>query len=208
MLAISLISSYNFCHMSRNEDMEGIKSMQSGKYKTRDTVFIAMFAVLIAICSWISIPTVIPFTMQTFAVFLALNYLGAGKGTLCVCVYLLLGLLGLLVFANFTSGIGMLLGTTGGYMIGWILAGLVMGLLERLLGRKLWAQAVSMLIGLVVCYLSGTVWFMAVYAEHTGVIGMWTVLVWCVISFVVPDLVKLFLALCVSQRLKKLARQI
>lgn len=179
-------------------------SSESNKNKTRDIVFIALFAVLMAVCSWISIPTAIPITMQTFAVFLTLNFLGGKKGTVSVCIYLLLGLIGLPVYANFTSGIGMLLGMTGGYMIGWIFSGLVMWLAEKLLGRKLWVQAVSMLAGLVVCYVTGTAWFMVVYAQSSGPVGLWTALLWCVIPFIVPDIVKLGLALWLSQRLKKI----
>lgn len=159
--------------------------MQSTKSKTQDIVFIALFAVMIAVCSWILIPTTIPFTMQTFAVYLTLNFLGGKKGTVSVCIYLLLGLIGLPVYANFTSGIGMLMGTTGGYMIGRIFSGLVMWLIEKLIGRRLWAQAVSMLVGLVVCYIAGTAWFMVVYAQNTGPVGLWTALLWCVIPFII-----------------------
>lgn len=178
----------------------------TNKNKTKDIVFISLFAVLMAVCSWISIPTVIPFTMQTFAVFLALNFLGGKKGTVSVCIYLLLGLIGLPVYANFTSGIGILIGTTGGYMIGWVFSGLVMWFLEKLLGRKLWAQSVSMLIGLFVCYMAGTAWFMIVYAQNSGPVGLWTALLWCVVPFIIPDMVKLGLALWISQRLKKIIR--
>lgn len=183
-----------------------MKQRASNKIKTTDIVFISLFAVLIALCSWISIPSVVPFTMQTFAVYLTLNFLGAKKGMVSVCIYLLLGLIGLPVYANFTSGIGMLMGTTGGYMIGWIFSGLVMWLIEKLIGRKLWAQAVSMLVGLVVCYIAGTTWFMIVYAQNTGPVGLWTALLWCVIPFIIPDLVKLSLALWLSQRLEKITR--
>lgn len=183
-----------------------IKNTESNKNKTRDIVFIALFAVLMAVCSWISIPTAIPFTMQTFAVYLALNFLGGKKGTASVCIYLLLGLIGLPVFANGMAGMGVIMGTTGGYMIGWIFSGLVMWLLEKLLGRKLWAQAASMLVGLVVCYIAGTAWFMVVYAQNTGPVGLWTALLWCVIPFIIPDLAKLGLALWLSQRLKKITR--
>lgn len=56
------------------------KTTDSNKNKTKDIVFIALFAVLMAVCSWISIPTAIPITMQTFAVFLTLNYLGGKTG--------------------------------------------------------------------------------------------------------------------------------
>lgn len=182
------------------------KAAKPNRNKTRDIVFMALFAVLMAVCSWISIPTAIPATMQTFGVFFALNFLGGKRGTISVCIYLLLGLIGLPVYANFTSGIGVLMGMTGGYMIGWIFSGLSMWLCERLLGRKLWAQAVSMLIGLIICYIAGTAWFMAVYAQSTGPVGLWTALLWCVVPFVIPDIVKLGLALWLSQRFRKITR--
>ena len=57
--------------------------------KTYDMAYIAVFAVLMAICSWISIPTVIPFTLQTFAVFLAVIVLGGKRGTMSVIVFVL-----------------------------------------------------------------------------------------------------------------------
>ncbi|MEI3229118.1 MAG: biotin transporter BioY [Lachnospiraceae bacterium] len=91
--------------------------------KTRDMVYIAIFAVLIAICSWISIPTTVPFTLQTFAVFLAVGVLGGKRGTLSILIYLLLGAIGVPVFAGFTGGIGIVLGTTGGYIIGFLFSG-------------------------------------------------------------------------------------
>ena len=178
--------------------------MKSNENKTKDIVFIALFAVLMTVCSWISIPTAIPITMQTFAVFLILNFLGGKKGTVSVCIYLLLGLIGLPVYANFTSGIGMLFGMTGGYMIGWIFSGLVTWLCEKILGRKLWAQAISMLIGQIICYIGGTAWFVVVYAQNTGPIGFWSALLWCVVPFIIPDIAKLGLALWFSQRLEKI----
>ena len=178
----------------------------SNKNKTNDIVFIALFAVLIVVCSWISIPSVVPFTMQTFAVYLTLNYLGAKRGTVSIFIYLCLGLIGAPVFSNFNSGIGALFGVTGGYMLGWLLSGLVMGLLEKLIGTKIWAQAISMLAGLIVCYIVGTAWFMVVYARNTGPIGIWSALLWCVIPFIIPDLLKLGLALWISLRLKKITK--
>ena len=176
--------------------------------KTRDIVFISLFAVLIAVCAWISIPSIVPFTMQTFAVYLTLNFLGGKRGTVSVCVYLLLGLIGVPVFSNFNAGPGALFGATGGYMIGWIFSGLVMWLLEKMLGNKIWVHAVSMVVGLVVCYIMGTAWFMFVYAHNTGPVGLWTALGWCVFPFIIPDMVKLGLALWLSQRLKKITKSL
>lgn len=180
--------------------------MRQTTNKTKDLVYIALFAVMMAVCSYISIPTAIPFTMQTFAVFFALNFLGGKKGTLSVCIYLLLGIIGLPVYANGTSGIGMIMGITGGYMIGWIFSGLAMWIVEKLLCKKLWAQAVSMFIGLIVCYIIGTSWYMVVYAHNSGAIGLWTALTWCVFPFVIPDILKLGLALWLSQRLRKITK--
>ena len=182
------------------------KTTKSTAYKTRDIVFIALFAVLIAVCSWISIPTAIPFTMQTFAVFLALIYLGGRKGTTSICVYLMLDIIGLPVYASGTAGVGMIMGPTGGYMVGWIFSGFVMWLLEKRIGRKICAQVVSMLVGLLVCYAMGTLWFMAVYARIAGTISLWAALGWCVIPFLIPDLLKWALALWFSQRLKNIIR--
>ena len=101
-------------------------SMTSTKMQTLDMAYIGLFAVVIAICSWISIPTVVPFTLQTFAVFLAVAVLGGKRGTLAVIVYVLLGAVGLPVFSGFKGGIGVLLNTTGGYIIGFVFSALVM----------------------------------------------------------------------------------
>ena len=130
-------------------------------------VYIAVFAVLIAICSWISIPTTVPFTLQTFAVFLAVGVLGGKRGSLSVLIYILLGAVGIPVFAGFSGGFGILLGQTGGYIVGFLFSALLMWLMEALLGKKTWVLGLSMVLGLIVCYAIGTVWFMVVYARNS-----------------------------------------
>lgn len=168
-----------------------------------DMTYIAIFTVVMAICSWISIPTLVPFSLQTFGVFLAVAVLGGKRGTLSVVVYLLLAAIGVPVLAEFTGGLGIILGSTGGYIVGFLLSALIMWTMEILLGKKTWVLALSMVIGLVVLYLFGTVWFMYVYTRDTEAIGWWTALSWCVFPFVVPDLVKILLALSISKRLTK-----
>lgn len=171
--------------------------------KTYDMAYIGIFTVLITICSWISIPTAIPFSLQTFAVFLAVSILGGKRGTLAVVVYVLLGAAGVPVFAEFTGGIGIIMNNTGGYIVGFIFTALIMWLMESLLGRNLWVQGISMVLGLLACYAVGTAWFMFVYMRDTGAIGLSTVLGWCVIPFIIPDAVKIALALTLSNTLKK-----
>ena len=180
--------------------MNNTKEMKK-KFRTIDLVYIALAAVLIAICSWISIPTTVPFTMQTFAVFLVLSVFGGKRGTIAIILYILLGVVGIPVFAQFTSGIGILLGSTGGYIVGFVFMGLVYRLIVHFLGKKLWAEILAMVIGLAVCYSFGTAWFMIVYAQSNGAVGLATVLAWCVIPFIIPDLIKLGLALTLVRRL-------
>jgi len=183
------------------------------RLKTLDLVYIAVCAVVLAVCSWISIPTAVPFTMQTFGVYCVLLLLGGKRGTLSIIVFLLLGAVGLPVFAGFSGGIGSLLGSTGGYLIGFIFMGLIYWLTEALLIRtqnssasKLAVKAAALVVGLAVCYAFGTVWFMSVYARQTGAIGLGTALGWCVLPFIVPDLVKLAIAVPLSARLTKAVR--
>ena len=172
----------------------------SARLNTRDLTRIALFAALMAICSWISIPTTVPFTLQTMGVFLAVGLLGGFRGTLAVVVYVLLGAIGLPVFSNFTSGLG---NTSSGYVVGFVFSALLMWAMEKLLGRSLPVLAVSMVLGLIVCYLFGTVWFMAVYTNTKGAVALGTVLGWCVFPFIIPDLVKIAAALMLSRRLRK-----
>lgn len=179
--------------------MNNTKEVKS-KLKTMDLVYMALGAVLIAVCSWISIPTTISFTMQTFAVFFVLSALGGKRGTVAIIVYVMLGAVGIPVFAQFTSGIGILLGNTGGYIVGFIFMGLTYWLIVRLLGKKLWVEIFAMVIGIVVLYSFGTVWFMIVYAQANGAVGFAMVLTRCVIPFIIPDLIKLGLAITLAQR--------
>lgn len=169
--------------------------------KTKDMAYIALFAVMMAVCSWLSIPATVPFTLQTFGVFLAVGVLGGKRGTLAVLVYLLLGAIGIPVFAGFQGGIGCIAGSTGGYIVGFLFSALVMWAMEKLLGKKRWVLALSMILGLVVCYAFGTVWFMQVYARNTGEIGLLTALGWCVFPYIIPDVVKILLALALCKRL-------
>ena len=181
----------------------GVRVGSVNRRKTYDMAYIAIFTALITICSWISIPTLVPFTLQTFAVFLAVSVLGGKRGTLAVVVYVLLGAIGVPVFAEFTGGIDIILRNTGGYIIGFIFSALIMWLVESLFGGKIWVQGISMVLGLLACYAVGTAWFMFVYMRDSGAVGLSTVLGWCVIPFIIPDAVKIALALTLGNILKK-----
>ncbi len=170
--------------------------------KVLDLVYIAIGAALIAICSWISIPTAVPFTLQTFAVFFVLLALGGERGTLATLVYVLLGAVGVPVFAGFSGGIGVLLGNTGGYIIGFLFTGLIYILFTKFFKKNIVMKVVALVLGLAVCYAFGTAWFMHVYMKSSGEVGLLTVLGWCVFPFIIPDLLKLALAVVISKRIE------
>ena len=172
--------------------------------KTLDLVYTAIGVTLIAVCSWITIPMTVPFTLQTFAVFAVLLILGGKRGTLATLVYVLMGAVGIPVFSGFGGGVGILFGKTGGYILGFVLASLVYWAMTAALGDKLAIRIAALAAGLVVCYAFGTAWFMHLYMKNTGPVGLMTVLSWCVFPFIVPDIVKLGMAVLVSRRIKPL----
>ena len=179
------------------------EEVTKSKITTKELVFTALMAVIIAVCSWISIPTTVPFTLQTFGVFMAVGLLGGKKGTISVLVYILLGAVGVPVFAGFSGGIGVLFGTTGGYIVGFLLSGLVYWAMTAAFGEKLPIMIIAMVLGLIVCYAFGTAWFMIVYAKNTAPIGLMTALGWCVFPFIIPDCIKIALAIVLTKQLKK-----
>lgn len=172
-------------------------------FTPKELAFTALMAVIIAVCSWISIPTTVPFTLQTFGVFCALGLLGGKRGTFAVLVYIILGAVGVPVFAGFSGGIGVLFGSTGGYIIGFLLSAIAYWIITKAFGDKLPVMIIAMAVGLLVCYAFGTAWFMFVYAKNTGAIGLTTALGWCVFPFIIPDAIKIACAILLTKRLGK-----
>ncbi len=173
-------------------------------WSAKDLAFTAMFAALIAVCSWISIPTAVPFTLQTFAIYCALECLGGKRGFFAVLVYILLGAVGVPVFAGFSGGLSVVLGTTGGYIIGFLANAAVYWAFEKLPGHeKLWMRLTALVLGTVLCYVFGTAWFMFVYARQAEAITLATALSWCVTPFLGSNVLKLALAVVISDRIKK-----
>ena len=138
----------------------------------------------------------VPITLQTFAVFLSLLILGAKKGTASVIAYLLLGLVGLPVFSGFHSGLSALLSPTGGYVLGLFLICLIFAVLNKVFKGRF--KILSLITGLIICYLTGTLW----YVIFTGEKSFFAVLTVTVLPFIIPDIIKLFLAYIIAKRIK------
>lgn len=173
--------------------------------KITDMVYIGLSAAIIAVCSWISIPLTVPITLQTMGVVLISGLFGAKRGTLSTLLYILIGAIGVPIFSGFKSGFGVLLGSTGGYIIGFIFMALIVGIVSDKT-NKLWALILSMVVGILVCYAFGTAWFAVVYAKTNEPASLATILGWCVIPFLIPDAIKIALAAVLTNRLKKFVK--
>ncbi len=174
---------------------------------TRKLAYTALMAVVLCICSWITVPFAVPFTMQTFAVFCSLLLLGGKLGTLSIGVYILLGMAGLPVFSGFRGGIGHIIGPTGGYIVGFLFSGLFYILCEPLLEKNGKLKIPVLAGGLLLCYLVGTMWFKVVTGTGGAEYGFWKILSICVFPFLLPDALKLILAVFVSNRVGKILKR-
>jgi biotin transport system substrate-specific component len=148
-------------------------------------------SLLVGLMAQVAIPlpfTPVPVTGQTFAVLLVGALYGSQRGALTVGLYLLEGALGLPVFAGGTSGLGRLLGPTGGYLIGFVAAAWIVGrLCEHGWDRRVPTAALAMLMGNAVIYLCGLPWLaLFVGPERSLMAGLW--------PFIPGDLIKLVLA--------------
>lgn len=153
----------------------------------------SLMAALIVVCAWLSIPLgLISFTMQSFGVLLTLGILGGKWGTVSVLLYLGLGFVGLPVFSGFRGGAGAMLDATGGFLWGFLAAALVYWLLER------FGKLPAMAAGMAACYSCGCWWF----SLYAGGLGIWASVLTCVVPYLVPDGIKLWLAYTLCERMK------
>ena len=167
-------------------------SYSSHTPELRMMVFASLFAALTAVGAYIQVPipfSPVPVTLQVFFVLLAGSMLKSKWGTLSMIVYTLLGISGLPVFAGGSSGIGVLLGPTGGYIIGFILAAYVIGKLsertEYTTRSKTFVNALNMSTGVLIIYICG-VFQLMIIAE----IGFGVALTLGVIPFLPGEIVK------------------
>lgn len=161
-----------------------------------------MGTAFMVICSWLYIPLTVPVTLQSFALCLLSAVLGMWPGLWVWACYVALGAVGLPVFSGFMGGVGALMGATGGYILGFVFIPLCVGLGRKFQGRT--ALICSMALGVVLCYLCGTLWYTLVYTESGGFFAALTV---CVLPYILPDGLKVLLAAYLSRRLEGIIRR-
>lgn len=170
------------------------------KIDTHKLVLCALFTALCAVLSQIAIPIgPVPISLATFAVFLTGAVLGAKYGALCLAVYAALGAAGAPVFAMFRAGVGALAGPTGGYILGYIPAACVTGLITEKWnkGNKTHMYYAAMLSGMLAYYLLGTAWYM--FSTNTALTAALAI---CVFPFIPGDIAKIAVATVLAKRLR------
>ena len=168
-----------------------------------DAVLVVLFSAFVALTAQVEIPLwPVPLTLQTLGVLFTGAVLGSRRGALALLLYLTEGTLGLPVFAGGASGVGYMLGPTGGYLVGFVVAAGVVGwLAQRGWDRWLVWAAVAMVIGNVIIYVCGVAW-LAVFLGD-----LWGALVKGMLLFVVGDLIKIAVAALTLPGGWKLARR-
>jgi|SRR6056297_117717 len=164
-------------------------------YRTKYLILTGLFAALTSIGAYIYIPlpiSPVPITIQNFFVFTAGSVLGKKYGFLSQIIYLLIGAIGLPVFAGGTGGIGILFGPTGGYIFGFLIAAYIAGLGEN----KFLIKLLYMLLGLTAIYvlgITGLILITKVNLINAVTIG--------VLPFIIGDLLKVLLSASLSVKL-------
>ena len=129
------------------------------------------------------------------------SVLGSCKSAAAVVLYWLLGAIGLPVFAGFTGGLAVLIGPTGGYLLGF----LPMVLLSGIPSETGWKRCVGWGTGLLSCYVAGTLWYAGVYVSLSAE-TLWTAVLTCVVPYIIPDILKGAVAWWICRRVESRLR--
>ena len=171
--------------------------------KIQNLTLTALMAAILCIMGPIVIPIgMVPMSLANMAIYLAIILLDKKRATISVALYLLIGLVGIPVFAGFSSGAGKLFGPTGGYLIGYLALSFIGGsLLEKGKcqgNKKVLNQFFVLSVGTIGLYLVGTVWLM-----YQSKLNLITALSVGVFPFVLFDIIKIFLSISIGNTIKK-----
>ncbi|MEA5050699.1 MAG: biotin transporter BioY [Oscillospiraceae bacterium] len=170
--------------------------------KAKKIVVPALLAAVVCVLAPWSLPVgPIPVSLASFAVYLAAAVGGRRDGTIAVGIYILLGAVGLPVFAGFAGGAGVLAGVTGGYIVGYLPCAFLTGLLIDRFEDKRWVWPAAMLLGTAALYALGTAWF--IIETHSTLAYAASV---CMLPFLLGDALKIAAASLLGQPIRRRVR--
>ncbi|MDF2558451.1 MAG: biotin transporter BioY [Bacillales bacterium] len=172
-------------------------------FKTFDLVICSLFAALSGVLSQIAVPIgAVPINLTHISIFVAAGLLGAKRGFISQFIFVLLGAIGLPVFSKFSGGLGVLVGPTGGFIVGYLACAFITGFMIDRFGRSIKNLFIAMLVGIVVTYVLGISWFM--YATKLDLVKSLTI---CVYPFLLGDFLKIVLSTILVNRLYPLLKK-
>lgn len=173
------------------------------KLSAKSLALVGMFSALIAVFSQISIPLPagVPITLQTLGIALCGYILGWKLGIFSIGAYILLGSIGIPVFANFKSGINILFGMTGGFIWGFIFMTLICGIAKKYNNKFL---CISLgIIGLLICHLLGVLQFSLLSGNSIK-----QSIIVASLPFIIKDIVSIIIAYFISININKKLKSI
>ena len=177
--------------------------MKNKKLTTYQMAVTAVMAAVMCVLSPLSIPIgAVPIAMANLVICFAAWLLGPKFGTLSVVIYLLIGLIGVPVFAGYSAGVSILAGPTGGYLVGYLPLAFIGGLfIEKSNGNTV-ISGLGLILGDAVCYVLGTAWFVFQMQCELGY-----ALSVCVYPFIAFDLTKIVISCIIGSLLRKRLEQ-
>ena len=172
--------------------------------KVNELSLIAMFAALVSVMGYVSIPipfSPVPFTGQTLAVMLAGYILTPGQAGLSMLVFILMGAIGIPVFSGGAAGVAEMVGKRGGYLLGFVLGAMAISFMRKHLKGFFWGLAANITGGMLVVYTFGVLWL-----NHLTNMGLSKAVVLGAAMFIPTDLLKAVIAAVIGERLNNYLR--
>lgn len=162
-------------------------------------IYSALFIALISVGAFIAIPVgPVPIVLQNMFVLLAGLILPPAWAAGCLVVYLLMGFAGLPIFAGGTSGIGKVLGPTGGYLIAYLPAAVVASIISK---KSIARDIIAVVVGMLIVYAIGVPWLKYVLGatwSKTLAVGFY--------PFIIGAAIKMAVAVLIAQKLRKIVK--
>lgn len=180
--------------------MVAVNIKRKARSATKNLTYIALMLAFICVMAQIVIPlpfTPVQITLATLGVYITCAVFGF-KGLVAVICYVLAGAIGLPVFAAFQGGFGVILGPTGGYIIGYILCGIPIAFLGA--KGRIWLL-LSLIFGFLLCSISGCLWYMYVADANLKNAVLLTI-----VPFIPGDAMKMILTLVFAPKFRKALR--
>ena len=172
------------------------------KKNVREINRIAVSTAILAVCSWMTVPAGVPFTMQSFAVVTVAALFGGKCGFFTVLTYILIGATGIPVFSGMRGGVGILFGETGGYLFGFLIGAFVCGkICEK--NKSIAVMFSAMLLNMLICYTIGCLWVAFLFSGNKDALGFAAVAGRFVLPFVIPDMAKIAVSILTVTAVRK-----